>query len=364
MKIDSLKDVLYFKETISILLISLLFILLAAHIDLEDLELIFNWRAFALFAAVVLIVRPVGVFLSTRNSNIKFNEKLFISWVGPRGIVAAGIASLFGLKLTMMGVEDANYITPLVFMIVLGTVLLNATTAHLFAKVSGVLLKKSEGILIIGASKFARLIASYLQDNGRRVVLIDSNPKHVENARKMNLEAYEYDVYNDDLTENVEFNDIGYLLALTASDSVNQYAVNKFKKAFGEQGYFRLINASEMTSGIDDSAHVLFSCTDDYLNISEVVRDYPQINEVDVNSEEEFVQWLKKLREEVKSIPLFVKDTEGTIHIIPSDHAKLEIKPGTKLMYVGKKVDFTPQNSTTESVEKPVENTKITPEKG
>jgi NhaP-type Na+/H+ or K+/H+ antiporter len=118
---------------------------------MSDLELIYNWNSLILFTIVVLIIRPAGVFLSTYKSTLKYNEKLFISWVGPRGIVAAGIASLFGLKLTMQGVQNAEYITPLVFMIVLGTVLLNATTAKLFARITKVLLKKSEGILIVGA---------------------------------------------------------------------------------------------------------------------------------------------------------------------------------------------------------------------
>ena len=112
MKLAALKDIVYFKETISILLISILFILLSANINLEDLELIYNWNTVFLFGAVILIIRPLGVFLSSAGSPLSFNEKMFISWVGPRGIVAAGIASLFGLKLTMQGVQYANYITP------------------------------------------------------------------------------------------------------------------------------------------------------------------------------------------------------------------------------------------------------------
>src|SRR5690606_178592 len=99
-------------------------------------------------------------FLSTMGSNLNFREKLFISWVGPRGIVAAGIASLFGSKLILRGEPGAEFITPLVFMIVLGTVLLNASTARFMAKLLGVFLEKSEGILIVGASKVPRLIAS------------------------------------------------------------------------------------------------------------------------------------------------------------------------------------------------------------
>src|SRR5690606_12339194 len=85
-----LKELLYFKESLSILLVSILFILLAANINMEDLLLIFNWNTVVLFAIVVFVLRPIGVFLSTYNSSLQFNEKVFISWVGPRGIVAAG----------------------------------------------------------------------------------------------------------------------------------------------------------------------------------------------------------------------------------------------------------------------------------
>ena len=188
-KAKELKDILYFKESISVLLISILFILLSANININDLYLLYRWESLMLFAVVIFILRPIGVFLSTINSGLKINEKIFISWVGPRGIVAAGIASLFGLKLTMQGEPGAEYITPLVFMIVLGTVLLNATTARLFAKLFGVFLKSSDGILIAGASSFSRLIATYLQQNNRRVVLIDSNPKSIEKAIVDILEA-------------------------------------------------------------------------------------------------------------------------------------------------------------------------------
>ena len=176
--LPNIKELLYFKESLSILLISILFILLAANIDIADLELIFTWKTIALFLSIVLIIRPLGVFLSSIGSNLKFNEKLFISWVGPRGIVAAGIASLFGSKLLSKGEAGAEYITPLVFMIVLGTVLLNATTARVFAKLIGVFLNKSEGILILGASKVSRLIGDYLHKNDRHVVLIDNNQSH------------------------------------------------------------------------------------------------------------------------------------------------------------------------------------------
>ena len=113
LEVPRLKEILYFKESLSVLLISILFILLAANIDMKDLNIVFrDWRSLALFGVVILILRPLGVFISTNNSELSFNEKLFISWVGPRGIVAAGIASLFGITLVNDGVQGAEYITP------------------------------------------------------------------------------------------------------------------------------------------------------------------------------------------------------------------------------------------------------------
>jgi NhaP-type Na+/H+ or K+/H+ antiporter len=338
MNIPALKDVLYFKETISILLISILFILLSANINLSDLELINNWNSLILFGFVVLIIRPIGVFLSSRKSGLIRNEKIFISWVGPRGIVAAGIASLFGLKLTMQGVENANYITPLVFMIVLGTVLLNATTAKIVAKLTGVLLKKSEGILIVGASDPSRLIASYLKSNNKRVVLIDSNRTNISLAKEEGIEAFECDIYEDDIFENIELNDIGFLLALTGSPTINEYALSKLKPAFGEEGAFRLISSEEMRDPNNNPEEGLFSQTDDFINISEVVRDYPIINEVEIESQAHYLQIMEATMKEVKTIPVFVKDLDNNIHIIPADYNKLKVEADFKLMYIGKKL--------------------------
>ncbi len=340
MKIEALKDVFYFKETISILLISILFILLSANIDISDLELIYNWNSLILFAIIVLIIRPVSVFLSAHKSNLELNEKLFISWVGPRGIVAASIASLFGLKLTMQGVQNAEYITPLVFMIVLGTVLLNATTAKLFARITKVLLKKSEGILIVGASEPALLIAEYLMKNNLRVVLIDSNPKHVQNAKNLNLEAIECDIYSDELLEHVELNDVGYLMAITGSDSVNQFAISKLRSSYGKEGAFRLVNSEEMRDPNNNTEKGLFSHTDDYINLSKVVRDHPTINEVILSSKEHYLKLLEATKNEVMSIPLFLIDNADEFHIISSHSDQMSVEPGNKLMYLGKKLEI------------------------
>ena len=336
-----LKELLYFKESLSILLISILFILLAANINFEELLLIYNRKTAVLFLIIVFLIRPIGVFLSTHGSTLKLNEKLFISWVGPRGIVAAGIASLFGLKLASNGVAGAEYITPLVFMIVLGTVLLNATTARLFAKVVGVFLIKSNGILIVGASKVSRLLGDYLETHGRHVVLIDSNQGNINKAKELGLEALNTNIYSDSLADNIELNDVGYLMALTGNTDINKYAINKFSKQFGENGSFRLVSTEEVMDENNNPHEGLFSHTDDYNSLTEVAKRYPSVQEIGINDKDHYNTLIETTNKDKDIIPLFLKDNEDELHIISSYNTEIdEIGEGYKLVYLGKPFDL------------------------
>jgi NhaP-type Na+/H+ or K+/H+ antiporter len=339
-KLDNIKELLYFKESLSVLLISILFILLAANINYQDMLLLYRWETLSLFLAVVFLIRPLAVFMSSSQSKLKTNEKLFISWVGPRGIVAAGIASLFGSKLRAQGVVGAEYITPMVFMIVLGTVLLNATTARLFAKMSGVFLTKSEGILIVGASKVSRLIAQYLTDNGRHVVLVDSNQNNVNEASKLGIEAYTENIYSDTLQDNVEFNDIGYLLALTGNSDINRYAVEKFGAQFGENGSFRLASKTELESGNISTEDGVFTLSDDFNNLMDITEKYPEIHETPVTAVNEYKQLLSSIKSQRDQIPLFLKTKGGELHVIASinDNLEKQIDNKSNLVYLGKRI--------------------------
>jgi len=334
----NLKELLYFKESLSVLLISILFILLSANINIEDLFLLYTWKTVVLFVVVVFIIRPIAVFASTLNSNLKLNEKLFISWVGPRGIVAAGIASLFGSKLIKQGVDGAEFITPLVFMIVLGTVLLNATTARFFAKMVGVFLKKSDAVLFVGASKPVRLIAKFLKNKGKRVILIDSNKSFIQEALDSDIEAFKVDVYDDELANNIELNDVGYLIALTGSDQVNMHALNKFSENFGEQGAYKLASSKEITEASDSDRESFFTPHDDYINLSEAYRENPIINEVNISNQKEYDSLLEVLSKEEKSIPLFVENKQG-IYLLPEFEKNKFAKEDITLFYLGKVVN-------------------------
>ncbi len=335
--LPNIKELLYFKESLSVLLISFLFILLAANINLDDLLLVYNEKTAMLFGAVVILIRPLGVFLSSRGSSLKFNERFFISWVGPRGIVAAGIASLFGSKLVAAGEPGAEYITPLVFVVVLGTVLLNATTARIVAKWSKVYLDRSDGILIVGASKTSQLIAQYLQENERHVVIMDNNEINIRKAADRGLDAFKGNIFSDTITDNIELNDVGYLLAFTGNEEINDFALAKFKNNFGENGTFRLMHADEKGKDLSGKTDHLFSCEDDFASFEEVSFKYPKVNEVHFETMEEYKRLMELCSSDSDMAPVFIKDLGGTLHMLHQINLEeIENLKGYALVYIGK----------------------------
>ncbi len=337
--VPNFRDVILFKESISILLISILFIVLAAHMDMESLLLVFNWQCLLLFGLIILVLRPLSVFLSTLRSELNLKEKLFISWIGPRGIVAAGIASLFGFKLMEQGVPGAEYITPLVFMVVLGTVLLNASTARVIAKWFGVCQSSSSGILIVGANKAARLIGKYLHDNNRHVVVLDTNAENIKKAQNLGMESIVGNVYADDLEQYIELLDVGYLLAMTSSHAVNEFATNKYRSIFGENGTFRLLSPEEMSLPKESlPSQGIFSYSDDFLNLNEIARDFPTIHEYPIDSVEQLRHLQQKFSLQEERMSLFVKYPDGFIDIIPNNLDQLTIGEEHFLVYIGKEL--------------------------
>lgn len=342
--VPRIEEILSFKESLSILLISILFILLAANMDIAELSLLYkDWRPIALFGFVALILRPLSVFVSTHGGNLNYQEKLFISWVGPRGIVAAGIASLFGLTLEAEGVPGAEYITPLVFMIVLGTVLLNATTARMVARLLGVVQDVSGGVLILGANNFAITIGKYLKDNGRMVHLVDSSPAHIAKAEEAGLEGIVANIYNTELAERYELLDVGYLLAFTSSDEVNAYALNRYEAIFGESGAYRLITVDELKGRKEPTGENIFSYTEDFINLSESNRESAIIRETPFSTSRQLLEMIALAATDVDIAPLFIKHPDGQLHVIPKPPTAFEFTNDAiyHLVYLGNELPFT-----------------------
>ena len=201
-------------------------------------------------------------------------------------------------------------------------------------------LTQSNGILIVGASKVSRLIGHYLESHGRHVVLIDSNQNNINKAKELGLEAINTNIYSETLTDNIELNDVGYLMALTGNNEINKYAINKFSKQFGENGAFRLVSTEEMLDENNNPHEGLFSHTDDFNTLSDVTRKFPSIQEIEIIDKAHLMDLIKTTNEDREIVPLFIKDDEGELHIISSYNTNFEdVSEGYYLVYLGKPLD-------------------------
>lgn len=222
----------HFKETLTTLSISVLFVLLAANLDLQSI-LAEGMNGILLVAALMFIIRPVSVFIATWGTKLKWREKLFISWIGPRGIVAASAASLFALTLDRSGIAEGDRILSLTFLAIMITVTLQGLTASLVANLLHVHILEGKKAIIVGATRFANRIASLLTQNGRPVVLIDTNMPAIESSRKLGFDTIHGNALEEDALEQADIEEAETLLAITPNAEVNVLVSQLAREEFG-----------------------------------------------------------------------------------------------------------------------------------
>ncbi|MEJ2658581.1 MAG: cation:proton antiporter, partial [Desulfobacterales bacterium] len=169
------RELVEFKEALTVMLIGMLFILLAADVRLVDVYALGIPGVIAVLA-LMFVVRPINVFVGTFGTRLNWREKCFISWIGPRGIVAAAVASLFALKLNAYGITGGNELRALVFMVITVTVLSAGLTGGLVAQILDLRRPSNSGWIILGANELARATAKILLENNEEVICIDANP--------------------------------------------------------------------------------------------------------------------------------------------------------------------------------------------
>lgn len=220
-KFVSVEHILEFKETLRELLIAALFILLAARLEIEDI-LAVGWRETLFLTVLVFVARPLAAFISTIGSELALRERLFVSWVAPRGIVAAAVASVFAIELEEAGVADAGRLVPLTFFVIVGTVALYSLTARLAGRLLGVVDDDPGGLVIVGANPVARELAKAVTSAGAEVQLVATNHSELTKARMEGLQAFRASVLDDDDEDETSSEDI--VLLATPNDEFNALA--------------------------------------------------------------------------------------------------------------------------------------------
>jgi CPA1 family monovalent cation:H+ antiporter len=256
-----LGEILDFKESLSILLISMLFIILAARMNPQSFMAL-GWGGLAVFGVIQFLTRPLSVMASTIGSKLSMPERHMLAWIAPRGIVAAAISALFAIRLQEMGYADASGLVSLTFLVIIGTVVLQSATARPIAKWLGVAEPEPEGFLIIGAGNVAQTVAQELVDNGFRVMLADQNWDRVVEARLHGLPAYWGNPVSEHAERHLDLTGIGKLLALTPYAERNALAAQYYRLEFGPENIYSVRTHRTENTTADEKAALRFGGTD------------------------------------------------------------------------------------------------------
>jgi NhaP-type Na+/H+ or K+/H+ antiporter len=228
-----------FKENLEVFLIGALFILLSARLKLEDFADL-GWQTALFVAVLIFAVRPLCILASTLGSSLPWKERWFLMVVGPRGIVAAAVASVFVLELERHGITGFRPLVTVTFTTIVGTVLFSGLVAGPLARRLGLADRNPQGLLIAGAGRFARMLAEAVRKRDFAVLLIDTNADNVRTARLAGLPAVRGSVVSDDHAGTLNLAGLGRMLAMTSNDEVNLLAVQHFRRVFGQGGTYQV----------------------------------------------------------------------------------------------------------------------------
>jgi NhaP-type Na+/H+ or K+/H+ antiporter len=244
----SIRHVAEFKEHLVVFLISCLFIVLGSRLNPGDL-LDLGWGGLAFIAAMILVVRPVSVMLAMLGDKTQLNERVFLSFLAPRGIVAAAVSSVFALELgASLGVEgqsaplvaQAERLVPVTFLVIVSTVAVYGLFAGRLARWLGLADPNPQGVLFAGADPWVRAVAKLLQEANIQVLLIDTNYSHVADAQMEGLRAHCASILSEFVEEEMDLGGIGRLLAVTTNEEVNALAVRELAHVFGRRNVYQI----------------------------------------------------------------------------------------------------------------------------
>lgn len=325
--------IIEFKEDLRVFLIGTLFILLSARLDLASLELL-DARAWWFLAALIVVVRPLSVMLSSIGTNLTWKEQAFLSWLAPRGIVAAAVASLFSFRLQDLYPEQAALIVPLVFLVIVGTVAIYGLTIGPLAQWLGLAQPNPQGILIVGAHEWARRIAQMLQAQGLKVLLADANARNVMRARRDGLRAARVNILSEHVMDELDLSGLGRLLALTPNDEVNALAALHFSEVFESTEIYQLATRSEVQRDREGELPMhlrgrpLFGRTITYADLQQRFTDGAEVRLVELTEDYPLAAFQEAYGDE--AVPLFILPGADAVQVYTGQELSLE--PGQRLI--------------------------------
>ena len=319
----TVKHIIEFKENLRVLLLSFLFIILAARLKISDLEML-NLNSFIFVAALMFVIRPLSVYASTFNSKVNWKEKIYLSWMAPRGIVAAAVASLFTIKLTNAGMSEAEYLLPIMFLVIIITITIYGLSAMPLAKWLKISSPNPQGCMLIGANKFAMSLGRVLKKEGLNVLIVDTNWSNISEARMGGFSTYYGSVISDSIVEEIDLNGIGKLLALTSNNEVNSLAAMHFSKVFGSDNVYQLSfeeneNNADKKVSKDLRSQILFGSDLTFFRLLNDLNNGMIVKSTNITEKFDYNSFIEQ-NGKYKSIPLMIIDEEHELSIFTKDN--------------------------------------------
>ena len=317
-KLVSIKHIIEFKENLRVIIISSIFILLAARLQLSDFEN-FNLSTVLFLVVLIFIARPVSVFLSTIGSKLNWRERTFVSWMAPRGIVAAAVSSVFAFKLSESGIEGSEILVPITFLVIVVTVTVYGLTSYPIAKLLKVVQSKPQGILFVGAHSWARSMAKVIKEKGFNVIMVDTNRSNIKEARLEGLPAYLGTILSEHIADELDLDGIGRLMALTPNDEANSLASLHLSEAFERGEMYQLPPLSEKSgrelefSAKHLRARFLFGEGVNYYHLNSLFQSGWKLKSTKISDSFKYEDMKKHYQENL--IPFFLIDENNNLFV-------------------------------------------------
>jgi NhaP-type Na+/H+ or K+/H+ antiporter len=239
------RDLREFKDQMSVLLIGLLFVLLAAVVRIEDVQAL-GWRGLGVVAVLTFAIRPVNVWICTAGSELSGRERWLIAGIAPRGIVAAAVASVSAGALASSGLEGGRELLALVFLTIAGTVLWAGLTAAPLAQLLGQRLPGRDTIAILGAHGMGLELGAVLREAGTPVVFLDANPGNCRTAEEAGFPVVFGNAVQERTLLRARPHQVGIAIGLTPNQMLNSVFVSRARERFRvPAGFVAVSNPAE-----------------------------------------------------------------------------------------------------------------------
>ncbi|WP_347862131.1 sodium:proton antiporter [Salimicrobium sp. PL1-032A] len=353
MRISSIDDMRHFKENMSLLLISAIFVMLTASLTRETLVEIFQPGIIAFVLIMLFVVRPLSIFLSTIGTDLLNSEKLLVGWIAPRGVVALTVASYFAGVLSEEGYEDANILVSLTFALVFTTVIAHGFSMGWLSKKLHLSQEGPPGVLLVGGNLFTTKLAATLKSLDVPVLIIDSSWRKLTRARSEGLKTFHGEVLSEQTEYSLDMTPYEYLIAATEIDSYNALVCTTFVPEFGRNDTFQLNLSDERGDTLEGLDHriggrILFRKDVTWEPLNEMVENGYVLRKTTITEKYTYKNYTENLDEQ--AIKLFVKKKATGVIYFFTEHSDLAPERGDVV------VSLTPPSKEFEKIQEKLEN--------